>query len=189
MNVVNDAIHALGGGLELQTEPGKGTLFRIQLPLTLAITDALIIRVDSQEFAVPQASVNEVIEVDASQIKPLENNEVILFRGAALPLLRLARLFRLPEKRQERFHAFVVGAGTAAVGIVVDRIIGRREVVVRTITDPLIQVAGISGATELGDGRAVLILDASALVRSAGAQRFPSRQAESPGQSRNSMES
>ena len=165
MNVVKNAIMGLAGSFEVNTEAGRGTRFTIQLPLTLAIADALIVSAGGQRFAVPQSSVREVIEVETSTIKALENNEIILHRGGALPLLRLAKLFRLEQKAEGRLHAFVVGSGSASVGIAVDRIIGQREVVVRAISDPLIQVPGIAGATELGDGRVVLILDALTLAR------------------------
>jgi two-component system chemotaxis sensor kinase CheA len=82
-----------------------------------------------------------------------------------LPVLRLARLFNLPEERDRPFNLLIVGAGLSAVGIAVSRIHGLREIVVRAITDPLIRTPGIAGATELGDGRIVLILDAQALAR------------------------
>ena len=82
-----------------------------------------------------------------------------------MPIVRLARLFELDEVYGRAFHAFVIGSGLNAVAIAVDRILGQREIVVRAISDPLIQVAGIAGATELGDGRVVLILDAAALVK------------------------
>jgi two-component system chemotaxis sensor kinase CheA len=72
-----------------------------------------------------------------------------------------------PESNSERFHAFIVGTGPAAVGLLVDRIVGHREIVVRTTSDPLIRVDAVTGATDLGDGRAVLILDAAAIARKA----------------------
>lgn len=167
MNVVNNTILGLGGSLQLNTEAGRGTRFTIQLPLTLAIADALIVRVGDQRFAVQQTSVLEVMELDSSQVKVLENNDIVLYRGVALPLLRLARLFGIGEKAANTFHAFVIGSALNPVGIAVDRILGHREIVVRAISDPLLQVAGIAGATELGDGRVVLILDPTALARSA----------------------
>lgn len=167
MNVVNNTILGLGGTIELNTEAGRGARFAIQLPLTLQIADALIVQVGDQRFAVPQGLVREVVEVEASQIKVLENNDIIFYRGGVLPLLRLARIFRLPEKARHTFHAFVIGSGSGPIGVAVDRILGQREIVVRTISDPIIQVSGIGGATELGDGRVVLILDAAALARSA----------------------
>lgn len=189
MNVVSNTIRGLGGTLELKTEAGKGTLFRIQLPLTLAIADALIVQAGHHRFAVPQASVREVIQIDASEIKILENNDVIVYRGAALPLLRLTRLFGLPEDQREYFHAFIVGSGLNTVGIAVDRILGQREIVVRVINDPLIQVAGVAGATELGDGRAVLILDAAALARPAEGRRIAAHNNGLPRPSNKSVES
>ena len=77
----------------------------------------------------------------------------------------MARLFGIGEAARERLHVFVVGTGTGALGIAVDRIVGQREIVVRTITDPLVRVPGIAGATDLGDGHVVLILDAAVLAR------------------------
>jgi two-component system chemotaxis sensor kinase CheA len=165
MDVVRRTIDELGGSIALETETDKGTKFRIQLPLTLAIADALIVTVDRERFAVPQSNVREVIEVEQRSVRQFENNEVIEYRGAALPIVRLARLFALEEKYQRAFHAFIVGEGKQAVGIAVDRIIGQSEIVIRAINDPLAQVPGISGATELGDGRVVLILDVVAITR------------------------
>jgi two-component system chemotaxis sensor kinase CheA len=165
MNVVKNTILGLGGSFSLETEPGRGTLFTIQLPLTVAIAEALIVSSGNQRYAVPQSSVREVIEVEYSTVKVLENNEIISYRGGVLPLLRLSRLFGTSENGGDRFHAFVVGSGLNSIGIAVDRILGQREIVVRAINDPLIHVAGLAGATELGDGRIVLILEAGGLVR------------------------
>jgi two-component system chemotaxis sensor kinase CheA len=163
MNVVKNTILGIGGAFELDTEVGRGTRFTIQLPLTLAIADALIVTAGGQRFAVPLAAVREVIEVEPSAVRAFENNEVIVHRGGVLPLLQLARVFRLDDSSRRGFHAFVIGSGLNAVGVAVDRVLGQREIVVRAINDPLIQVAGIAGATELGDGRIVLILDAATL--------------------------
>jgi two-component system chemotaxis sensor kinase CheA len=116
-------------------------------------------------FAVPQSSVREVAEVDPGAIRALENNELITHRGEALPVIRLGRIFAIPGATRTRLHMLVVGNGTAPIGVLVDRISGQRESVVKTIADPLIKVAGVSGATELGDGRLVLILDPTMLTR------------------------
>jgi two-component system chemotaxis sensor kinase CheA len=165
MAVVRDSIQELGGSLSLDTTLGQGTTFRIVLPLTLAITDALIVHVGERVFAVPQSAVTEVGAVDVEAIRVIENNELITHRGAALPVVRLARLFSLGESVRGRKHLIVVGAGPAAVGLLVDRISGQREIVVKNLRDPLVKVAGVSGATELGDGRLVLILEPAALIR------------------------
>jgi two-component system chemotaxis sensor kinase CheA len=165
MAVVRNAVQAMGGTMAVETEQGRGTRFTLQLPLTLAITDALIATVGERTFAVPQGAVSEVIEVEPSAVRHLQNNEIVPYRGGVLPLLRLARLFGMPEGPRPRRYAFVVGRGAAAVGIVVDRIVGQREIVVRTFSDAFIKVEGVAGATELGDGRVVLILDVLALTR------------------------
>jgi two-component system chemotaxis sensor kinase CheA len=163
--VVKAAVEDLAGNLRLETRAGVGTRFVVELPVTLAITDALIAKVGSQTFAIPQGSVREVIEVPLSAIRSLEQNEIAPYRGASLPIVRLARMFGLPEGSRDRMHVFVVGTGSGALGLAVERVIGHREIVVRATTDPLVKVDGISGATDLGDGHVVLILDPAVLAR------------------------
>jgi two-component system chemotaxis sensor kinase CheA len=163
MDVVKKATEELGGRISLVTKLGEGTTFTIELPLTLAIAEALIVSVNGQRFAVPQSAVREVLEVESASTKVLENNEIIPYRGKVLPLLRLARVFEMDYQRRDKFHVLVIGEDTNPVGLAVDRIIGQREIVVRAIKDPLAQSKGIAGATELGDQRVVLILDITAL--------------------------
>jgi len=131
--------------------------------------------VGTQTFAVPQGAVREVLEVDPSEVRTVEQHELVPHRQAALPLLRLARLFGIDAAPRGRLHVFVAGQDSAAVGFAVDRIVGQREVVVRPIVDPLVRVEGVSGATDLGDGRAVLILDPAALSRMARRQATGAR--------------
>ncbi|WP_265266687.1 chemotaxis protein CheA [Spirulina subsalsa] len=176
MAIVKNTVRELGGLLDLTTEVGQGTCFRIQLPLTLAIADALITNVGSETFAIPQSSVREVIEVPPSQIIHFENNEIISYRGQVLPLVHLSQLFHIaksldPIHPDTRLKIVVAGSSLNTVGLVVERIIGLREIVVQALTDPLVRVLGVAGATELGDGRVVLILDVSALVRMAAARK------------------
>jgi two-component system, chemotaxis family, sensor kinase CheA len=175
MAVVRMTIQELGGALALDTERGRGTMFTVTLPLTLSITDAIIAQVGAHTFAVPQSAVREVIEVEAAALRVLERNELIPYRGATLPIVRLGDVFGIPAAARGRHHAIVVGEGLAAVGLLVDRITGQREIVVKNITDRLVRVDGVSGATELGDGRLILILDAAALGRT---QRARSRVAQ-----------
>jgi two-component system chemotaxis sensor kinase CheA len=165
MSVVKSAVDELSGAVYLESEPGVGTTFILDLPVTLAITDALIARAGGDTFAVPQGGVREVIEVATSAMLQVERNEMIAYRGGALPIVRLSQLFGISQTTSDRLHVFVVGSGSGALGIAVDRIIGQREIVVRTITDPLVRVAGIAGATDLGDGHVVLILDPAVLAR------------------------
>ena len=164
MDVVHQSISELEGTVALETTRGEGTLFRITLPLTLAITDALIASVGGQMFALQQSAVQEVVEIDPKSIKILENNEIVLYRNRVLPLVRLSNIFGYERKETGTLYAFVVGSGSRATALVVDKVLGLREVVVRSLTDPLLDVKGISGATELGDGRPILILDAMELL-------------------------
>ncbi|AFZ14347.1 CheA signal transduction histidine kinase [Crinalium epipsammum PCC 9333] len=164
MAVVKNTVQELGGLLTLESKVRESTRFTIYLPLTLAIADALIVTVSKQTFAVPQSSVREVLEVHSSNITIFESNEIITYRGSVLPLLRLTSLFKLPESSNSRFYVIVVGTGLSAVGVAVDQIIAQQEIVVRPLTDPLVKVKGISGATELGDGRVVLIINTTELA-------------------------
>jgi two-component system chemotaxis sensor kinase CheA len=165
MAVVRDIVQELGGTLGVETAIGAGTTFRATLPLTLAITDALVVHVGERTFAIPQAAVREVTEVETGALHAIENNELMTHRGSVMPVVRLARLFSLDAAPRPRMHVVIVGNGLAAVGILVDRILGQHEIVVKTLQDPLVKVTGVSGATELGDGRLVLILDIAALTR------------------------
>lgn len=169
MAVVKQTIEQLSGTMTLETEPGAGTRFMIQLPLTLAIADALIGRVGTESFAIPQSAVREVIEVASEDVRSMEQHEIIPYRDGALPIVRLSRVFGIEGMAPNRFHVFVVGTGAASVGLAVDRIVGQREIVVRAIVDPLVRVDGISGATDLGDGCVVLILDPVKLTRATAA--------------------
>ncbi|WP_081403121.1 chemotaxis protein CheA [Scytonema hofmannii] len=177
MAAVKKTVLELGGFITLNTQVGLGTRFTIQLPLTLAIADALIISVRGQTFAIPQSSVREVLELQPKAIAVLENNEIFSYRGSVLPLIRLADMFgltrneehknreELVDRRSPSLYVVAIGTGSNTVGILVDGILGQQEIVVRPLTDPLVQVMGIAGATELGDRRVVLILDTAALLQ------------------------
>ena len=167
MNVVKKTITELGGVIEMSTTAGKGTNFRIKLPITLSIVDALIVKVQQQIFAVPMPVVNEVISFKASDLVKIENNEMISYRETVLPIIHLGRFFHMKNNGQDLFDTLVVGQGHEKVGIAIEKIIGQREIVVRTLSDPFVSVEGINGATELGEGKVVLILDTPALVKSA----------------------
>ncbi|HEX8335985.1 MAG TPA: chemotaxis protein CheA [Pyrinomonadaceae bacterium] len=175
MDVVGSTVAELGGTLALSTEEGRGSRFTVELPLTLAVADALIASVGGQRFAFPQSAVREIIEVEPAAVRVLENNEVVVYRGGVLPLLRLSRLFDLGEMAEKPFHVFVIGSGAHALGLAVERVIGQREIVVRGLVDPLVKVAGVAGATDLGDGRVVLILDVAALKAAASGGRRSGR--------------
>lgn len=167
MTVVTSTVRELGGTISLESGAHQGTHFTVQLPLTLAIMDALIVSVADQVFAVPLAAVREVLSITKDEVTVLENNEIVGYRDAVLPLIHLSRLFHLGQEDSSRIYALVVGDTLRPSGIVVNRILGQREIVVRALNDPLIQVRGLAGATELGDGRVVLILDVPAIILAA----------------------
>ena len=170
MSAVQKAVNELGGSMTLTTKQGHGTRFTLHLPLTLLIADSLLVTVGQQRFAIPQTAVREVLAVDSSSVKVFENNEVIPFRNSVLPVLRLARLFGFEERERSKLHLIVVAGADSPTALAVDRITGQREIVVRTLSDPLLRVPGVVGATELGDGRPVLIVDPHSLIRAARKQ-------------------
>jgi two-component system chemotaxis sensor kinase CheA len=169
MAVVKSTVEDLNGTLSLESTPGGGTRFVIELPVTLSIADALIAHVGDRQFAVPQASVREIIEVAVDAFRAIERHEMVPYRGGSLPVVRLTTHFGLGSAPRTAFHVLVTGAGSDAVGIVVDRVASQQEIVVRSIQDTLARVPGVTGATDLGDGRVVLILDLAALARAARA--------------------
>ncbi|HEY4215799.1 MAG TPA: chemotaxis protein CheA [Gemmatimonadaceae bacterium] len=165
MAVVRTTIRALGGELFVHSELGKGTRFTIELPLTLMITDALIMEIGDQAMAIPQVALREIVPYDESAVTRFESNEVLSYRDRVVPLVNLTTLFHLAPRAEARGHVLIVGSDTRLAGLVVDRIVGLREIVVHALSDPLTAVPGVAGATELADGRVSLILDAASLVR------------------------
>lgn len=164
MDVARRAIESLGGVLTLDSRPQQGTRITARLPLTLVVADVLTIAVGSHIYAIPQSAVREVVPIEPGSTTLLENNELIRYHGGVLPLLRLGDVFHCSGS-EGPIVALVVGEGASAVALVADRAIGLREVVVRPMSDPLVLVPGIGGATEMGDGRPVLILDSAGLAR------------------------
>lgn len=167
MAVVWNKIKELGGSLTLETEANRGSRFIIRLPLTLAIAEMLIISAAEQTCAVPQSFVSEVLQVAQEEVLRVNGIEVIQYRGGVLPLIRLASFFGLRAQARPLWSVLVLVSDRGSSGLLVDRIHGQKEVVVRALRDPLVQVPGVSGATELGDGRPVLILDGGALTSGA----------------------
>ena len=164
MAVVADTVRELGGTLTLETELGRGTEFTLRLPLTLSIIDAIVVSVGPEICAVPQGAVDEIVQVPAAERRLIRQTEVVPYRGGLLPLRRLRSVFALELPEPELLTVIVLSSDRGATGLVVDRVVTRREVVVRPLADPLVRVPGISGATELGDGRPILILDPNELT-------------------------
>jgi two-component system chemotaxis sensor kinase CheA len=171
MTVVNAIVRELGGNLSLESEEGRGTQFTIQLPLTLAIAETLIVSAAGEKCALPQNFVREILEINEGEIRMANGIEVIPYREGVLPIVRLAAIFKLAGRPKPKQCVLVVTSERGSVGLLAEEVLGQKEVVVSALRDPLIQVPGISGATELGDGKPVLILDATALT--AGSVRPP----------------
>nr|WP_255216673.1 chemotaxis protein CheA [Pseudenhygromyxa sp. WMMC2535] len=172
MDVVKTNISRLSGMIDVASQPGRGSRFRITLPVTLAIIQALVIETAGQTFCIPLNSVLESIMVQTEEIQTIEGHEVVTVRGRTLPLVHLSRVFDLEPKGREverrmfydRLYVVVVGLAQHRVGLVVDELLGQQDVVIKPIGKALRQVPGIAGATELGDNRTVLLLDVATLV-------------------------
>jgi two-component system chemotaxis sensor kinase CheA len=177
MAVVHSVVRDLSGSLSLESVPGRLTEFTLRLPLTLSIAETLLVSAAGQPCAVPQGFVEEVMQFSESDVRTIKDAEVISYRDGILPLLRLRKMFGAERSTSPQLPLLVLSSERGLCGLVVDKVLGQREVVVRAMHDPLIHVNGISGATELGDGRPVLILDPAAL--STGALRpHPQRSGE-----------
>jgi two-component system, chemotaxis family, sensor kinase CheA len=169
MEVVVQNIRSIGGTIELHSTPGKGTIFRLLMPLTLTILDAIIAQAGNERYAIPRHSVEEVIEIDPADVIKIESGELVTYRQSPLTLTRLSDLFKIPaSKIGDRQFGIICCSREKQAALVVDHLLEMREVVVRAVQDPLVSTPGIFGATDLGDGRAVLILDVPALLFQAG---------------------
>jgi two-component system chemotaxis sensor kinase CheA len=165
LDVVKTNIASLSGIIDLTSVRGRGTTFAITLPVTMAIARALVVSVAGRTFAVPLYSVLEILQIDPRAAKSIEGREVIDVRGATLPLVRLARLFRIPApERSGPLFVVVVGLAQDRLGMAVDALAGLQDVVVKPLGKALASVRGIAGATDLGDRRTVLVLDVGAII-------------------------
>jgi two-component system chemotaxis sensor kinase CheA len=170
MDVVRSNVEALGGRVEIQSEPGRGTTFTMILPLTLAILDGMVVRLADQRFVLPLASVVESVRPEPGQVQAVSpTSEVLELRGQFVPIKRLTDFFGLnvEQSRPEESLVIIVESETAGwVGLMVDTIDDRREVVIKSFDQNLHPIRGLGGATILGDGSIALILDLEALVAS-----------------------
>ncbi len=166
MDVVKNNISKLGGVIDVHSESGIGTKIAITLPITLAIVSALLMRAADQTFAMPLASVSEAIPFDGSVVRNIDGRAVMTLRGTTLPICRLDELFGLtrsgsPPRRQ---FAVVASLGARRLGLVVDQLVGEQDIVIKPLGPSLSDVRGFAGATELGDQRVGLVLDAAAII-------------------------
>jgi two-component system chemotaxis sensor kinase CheA len=167
MDVVRSKIETLGGHVDVETKIDEGSVFKIKLPLTLAIIQALLVKVQEEMYAIPLGSIDSTINITQEDIKTVRNKEVIVLRGQIIPIIRLGDVLNVPrvnEKDNDDIFVVVVHIGERKAGIVVDNLIGQQEIVIKTLGKLLAGLKVISGATVLGDGRVAMILDVSALM-------------------------
>lgn len=168
MDVVKKNITRLKGVFDVNTTPGVGTTFTIKLPLTLAIIQALLVRVVDELYAIPLDSVIESQRVEMPDVRTVHGNEVITLRGQVVPLVRVADFFELGGERDpDKVMIVIVGLQGRQVGLVVDSFQGEQEIVIKPLSDVVGRIPGISGATILGNGSISLIIDVHSLVSEA----------------------
>jgi two-component system chemotaxis sensor kinase CheA len=169
MDVVRTNIQKLKGIIEVDSKLGSGTTFTIKLPLTLAIIQGLLVRVQSEIYALPLSAVVEVVNTDLNQIYSVNQNEVIRIRNQVFPLIRMDKVLKTPSKEDtlENRYVVVVGLADKRLGLVVDELLGQKEIVIKSLGEYLGHIRGMSGSTILGDGRVIMILDIEELIQEA----------------------
>jgi len=169
MDVVRSNISGLGGIAGIESKLGAGTTVTLTLPITLAIIQALVVGVGDERYAIPLNAVREVLIPDAASLQRSGTRELLALRGEALPVLRLREEFAVRSGAQAaKPFAVILGLGDARLALLVDRLEGQRDTVIKPIQGPVRSVRGIAGATELGDRSAVLVLDVAALLAATG---------------------
>lgn len=170
--IVREKVERLGGTISMESRPDAGTSFHIILPLTLATFRGLLVQVDERVFVVPTAGVERVVRVNGGDIKTVENRETIQIHGQTLALVRLADVLELPRRTVKQgaalsVEAVILGMGDERIAFLVDTVQGEQEILVKGLGAQLARVRNIAGATVLGTGRVVPILNISDLMRSA----------------------
>ncbi|MGE5704405.1 MAG: chemotaxis protein CheA [Clostridia bacterium] len=168
LDVVKTKIESLGGSCSVDSSPGQGTTFLIQLPLTLSIISAMLVQVENEKFAVPLSSIIETAVFRKDEIMMAHRQQVIDFRGKVVPLVSLKEIFQIPdngESKEDEVAVVIVRKGEKMAGLVVDSFIGQQEIVLKSLGKYLLNVFAISGATILGDGQVALIIDCNALIK------------------------
>lgn len=165
LDVVKTKIEALGGDIEAKTIWGKGTNFIIRLPLTLAIIQALMVMISDEKYALPLGNIQTVENVRSSEIKKVSGKEVLNLRGDIIPVVRLGEVLDCPKgEEKDDLLIVVVKKGERFAGMVVDKLLGQQEIVIKSIGKYIRNHKIISGATILGNGEVALILDVNPLI-------------------------
>lgn len=168
LDVVKNTIESLGGSITIESKPGEGSLFSIQLPLTLSIISVMLVEIANERYAIPLSSIIETAIVKKEDIMHAHNKQVIDFRGKVVPLVHLKEVFEVPHDESEQddlYSIVIVRKGEKMAGMVVDSFIGQQEIVLKSLGNYLTNVFAISGATILGNGEVALIVDTNALIK------------------------
>ena len=164
MDVVQSVLHRLKASVSVETHVGQGTTFRLKLPLTLAIIKALLFWVEKRLYAIPLNAVLEIARTFETEVHQVDNYEVLQLRNQVLPLLRLGRPVEAGQDRKSKLFVLVITVGERKYGLIVDALEGEEELVIKALDDHTFQTDLVSGASILGDGRVVLILNLPAVV-------------------------
>ena len=166
LDVVKSKIEALSGEVEVKSKLGVGSTWTIRLPLTLAIIQALMVVVGGEKYAISLGSIQTIEDIAPSEIKLVQNREVIHLRGTVIPIIRLPEVLDIESTKtpSENMVVVIVKKGDKLAGLVIDDLIGQQEIVIKSLGKYIKQCKFISGATILGDGEVALILDANALI-------------------------
>ncbi|MFS0574206.1 chemotaxis protein CheA [Sporosarcina sp. 179-K 3D1 HS] len=168
LDVVKNTIESLGGYISIESKEGQGSLFQVQLPLTLSIISVMLVEIDKEVYAIPLSSIIETAIIQTTDIMNAHNQKVIDFRGNIVPLVNLKEIFDMPnsELASDGFQSVViVRKGEKMAGMVVDSFIGQQEIVLKSLGNYLQSVFAISGATILGNGQVALIVDCNSLIK------------------------
>lgn len=167
LDVVKSKIESLGGLVTIDSEEGKGSLFSIQLPLTLSIISVMLIELQNEKYAIPLSSIIETAVIKKEEILQAHNQKVIDFRGKIVPLVFLTEIFDVPVEHvnDDFISLLIVRKGDKMAALVVDSFIGQQEIVLKSLGNYLNNVFAISGATILGDGQVALIIDCNSLIK------------------------
>jgi len=167
LDVVKSTIESLGGTVSVDAREGKGSLFSIQLPLTLSIISVMLVELRNEKYAIPLSSIIETAVIKKEDILQAHNQKVIDFRGKIVPLVFLSDIFEVPSANEDEdfVSLIIVRKGEKMAALVVDSFIGQQEIVLKSLGNYLNSVFAISGATILGDGQVALIVDCNALIK------------------------
>jgi two-component system chemotaxis sensor kinase CheA len=166
MDVVKTNVQRLGGAVEVESVDGQGTTLTITLPITLAIIGALLFSSRGRTLSIPLAAVQEVVRLERDSVRTIEGREVLDLRGGTLPLCRLGPLFYAgtPDAEHADEHVIVLFMGNRRLGVIVDRLLGQEDIVIKPLGASLSSVRGIAGATDIGERQLVLVVDPAALL-------------------------